>query len=660
MHHHHESDPPRDCQRSVWPGHALAVALGTVLLSAIAVRLWWLGDDAFITLRTVENLVGGNGARWNVADRVQTYTHPLWFLLLAGARALTGELMATTLVVSLLLSGAAFALILASTRSGTAMLATAMLLAATRAFVDFTSSGLETPLTYCLVAAFAGAIANDSSPAGRCGRALVLLALLVLTRFDLLILVAPAALAAGFGVRWRTLGWQCALAALPVAAWLGFACSYYGDPWPVSAHAKVWGHGLAAADLLAQGAAYLWFTATDDPALVATIVVGGLVAVCSRRTRWLGLGIVLYLGYVIVIGGDFMAGRMLLPPFVAAAAILARALHAFAAAWRRSVIVLAIGAAARHGLPAWLSAPSSEMPPTAAQIAANHGVCDERRFYARRFGWFGRERDLPRFDSAPLGGDPGPRWFWVMGTAGAAGFRAGVSGHVVDPLLCDPLLARLPAIDPGQWRPGHVRRRVPEGYLESLLTGENRIHHDGLARYFAALRTVTQAPVFDAERLATVWRLWRGDYDGDLRAFVREHYYTPPRVSATLRSLPGELPNGTLWYAAAPLRFVGDGGLAVACETQVEAERLRLQTVGLYRLRIRLRLLGAVVGEVTASPAAPAATADPWRVLGGLRTDVVKLPAATRFDELWIDAESPGPGYTIGPAALGAIQCEGR
>jgi hypothetical protein len=44
-----------------------------------------MSDDAYITLRTVDNWVNGRGLVWNTAERVQTYTHPLWMLLLSAA-----------------------------------------------------------------------------------------------------------------------------------------------------------------------------------------------------------------------------------------------------------------------------------------------------------------------------------------------------------------------------------------------------------------------------------------------------------------------------------------------------------------------------------------------------------------------------------------------
>jgi arabinofuranosyltransferase len=42
----------------------------------------WLHEDAFITYRTVDNLLNGHGAVWNVGERVPVYTHPLWFFVI--------------------------------------------------------------------------------------------------------------------------------------------------------------------------------------------------------------------------------------------------------------------------------------------------------------------------------------------------------------------------------------------------------------------------------------------------------------------------------------------------------------------------------------------------------------------------------------------------
>ncbi len=54
-------------------------------------RAAWLSDDSYITLRTIDNFWNGYGLRWNVIERVQTFTDPLWMLLLAAAYGVTRE-----------------------------------------------------------------------------------------------------------------------------------------------------------------------------------------------------------------------------------------------------------------------------------------------------------------------------------------------------------------------------------------------------------------------------------------------------------------------------------------------------------------------------------------------------------------------------------------
>jgi len=43
----------------------------------------WIGDDSLITFRSVDNFINGYGLRFNIGERVQSYTHPLWMFLLS-------------------------------------------------------------------------------------------------------------------------------------------------------------------------------------------------------------------------------------------------------------------------------------------------------------------------------------------------------------------------------------------------------------------------------------------------------------------------------------------------------------------------------------------------------------------------------------------------
>ena len=43
----------------------------------------WVSDDSQITLRQVWNFITGHGITFNFEERVQAFTHPLWFLILS-------------------------------------------------------------------------------------------------------------------------------------------------------------------------------------------------------------------------------------------------------------------------------------------------------------------------------------------------------------------------------------------------------------------------------------------------------------------------------------------------------------------------------------------------------------------------------------------------
>jgi arabinofuranosyltransferase len=632
------------------PRRALLV-LFAVAFAAVAVRLAWVGDDAYITLRSVENWHRGHGLRWNVDERVQTYTHPLWMLVLSFGRLLTGEVYLTAITIGVLLSTATLAWLLWLGRTVVAVALVGACALTAHAFGDYATSGLETSLTYLLLVAFAVAVVGTPSPR-RFFVAVLLASLLVCNRMDLALLCAPAVVAAMRTLSFRTVVGRALVGALPFAAWLAAATIYYGTPLPVTAHAKAFGLGIPAGDLAVQGLRYLWHAVVHDPVLVATLVAGFVVGLRERRWRWLAFGMPLYLLYVVKVGGDFMQGRFLLPPFVLALWLLANAPRLHPAL----LAVPLLGAV--WAPPPWFSGPSADHVSTApADIVAAHGIVDERRVYYPQQGLWSPVRDgvlefgaLNRLALAwPTERTTG--WVLLSGAVGSSGFGAGSLGHLVDAMLCDPLLARLPAADPDNWRIGHVLRRIPEGYLESLATGENRIVHPGLRRYHEALRTVVEAPVFAPERWRAMWSLWRGAYDADLAAFVAEHYRTPPRVPVAAADVATALPTGGFWFDQPRVRLVYEGGLEVAFAAPVQCAALRVQLSGLCAFRFTFRRDGHDVGRAEATPGGHA--------LEMQRLQDVELPVPATvgaFDRIRIDVVLlPHSDLMLTKPAVGAV-----
>jgi arabinofuranosyltransferase len=624
----------------------LAVALFAALV-AILVRLAWVSDDAYITLRTVEHWLDGHGLRWNVAERAQTYTHPLWLLVLTAGRALTGEAFFTTIALGLLFSLLATALLVRLGRTAPAAVAILACLATSRSFGDFATSGLENPLTFALLAAFALALAGEGSPQRRLGAAALLTGLAATTRLDLVVLCGPALLGAALaaGPRPATAA-RLLLGLSPLLAWLAFATAYYGTPWPVTAYAKAIAVGIDPRELIVQGLRYLWYVTTRDPVTMAVIAAGCAVGLgwARLRARLLALGVLLYLAYVVKVGGDFMGGRFATPPFVAALAILARAGAALQLPLRTGAAIaagaLALSFAA--GVPPYLR--SLQHDEDGSSRTEYHGISDERLLYYRLQGLWSSRREIP---VAGITSDRVLRealgrtrpLVLPCGVVGRFGYLAGDLVHVCDPWLCDPLLMRLPAHAESMRRPdredpwhiGHFARRIPEGYLESLATAGNQLHHPGLRRYYEALRTVLRAPVWDGERLAALWQLLRGELDADLRAFVATDYLHPPRLRAELLALSPPLPAGTYWCDEPRTRVVYAGGLAIALAGDTTASALQLMLHPGTTYRITLRRRGAAVAElVVDAEAIPQA--------GGLQPFEVAVPAgAGAVDEVWLD-----------------------
>jgi arabinofuranosyltransferase len=529
--------------RRLAPAAAVAALFASLL--AVVVAKAWVCDDAYITLRSVDNLLSGYGPNWNAGERVQAYTHPLWMLLLAAVSRLTSEVFYTSIGLGVLLTAVAAWILTRrlAPSAGAAALGLA-LLAGSRGFTDYATSGLENPLTQALTALYLVVFLElGAEPTGRrTGLLATLAGLLLLTRLDAAFLILPSFAWQAWRAR-RQVG-PLVTGLLPFALWELFALVYYGVPIPNSALAKL-GSGLGPAELLPQGGLYLLESLRTDPVTLPACVAA-VVLPCARRDAPLaaiGLGIALHLGWVVWVGGDFMSGRFLTAPLFAAAIVLARQAPPPRLAWSAAVAGLAIGVAAAGigGAP--------------AGAVDAHGIADERGFYAEQASLWSRRgrspwpdpqaaRDAARLqiewrtdpvlnilvDAGVVAGDetwarPGTAGpaaatqpVVVSAAAGFLGWYLGPGVHLLDIwALGDPLLARLPALRPDPilgivlpelaglpWRVGHYTRRIPAGYLATLSTGRNALRDPQLAAAYERIRLITRGPLLAPARLRAI------------------------------------------------------------------------------------------------------------------------------------------------------------
>jgi arabinofuranosyltransferase len=547
------------------------VGSGSVAYAILLLRTAWVCDDAYITFRTVWNFLHGYGLRWNVVNRVQAYTHPLWMFVMAGASAVTGEYYFTSILLGAALSVATVVLVSAQLASSTPMALLALsALAVSKSFVDYSTSGLENALTHLLLAAFFVTCAPSVVSRRRMLMLSLLTALMMLNRLDISLLVMPTLAA----VVWRARSlkpWLPLAAGLaPLASWEAFSLVYYGFLFPNTAYAKL-GHGVPRIELLQQGGLYLLDSIGNDPVTVSLILSALLSPWIFGARRETPLGILLYLAFTVWVGGDFMSGRFLAAPFLCAVIHLARQPLAprFSVGWAAALgVVWVAGLAVPR--PTVLSNASFGDIEEGEAIPGSH-VTDERRFYYRASGLLSAHRGVSMPDHRWLHiGEADQEYhvgLVVVGPAGFVGFSAGPTVHLVDRYgLGDPLLARLPAQVP--WQIGHFERRLPAGYAQTLINRKNLIEDAGMAAYYERLRIITEEPIWSGRRFRTILRMNLGGYESFLSSYgvakASLESASAAKSEGSAWNSPGlrlhalNVPEGVRWDSLAVLPSEGD------------------------------------------------------------------------------------------------------
>ncbi len=507
------------------------VLIVLLLLSAVVlVRSAWICDDAYITFRVVDNFWSGHGLRWNVHERVCAYTNPLMMLCMLVVYPLTREFFYTGILFCLAASLAAMAVVALglSRRLATGAVAL-LLLVGSKAFVDYATSGLENCLAFLLLALFfREAFTRDLRHDRVLKRLAFLAALVTLNRMDTFLLVGPTLVYAWWKKpSLRRVG-RIAAGFWPFLIWEVVSVVYYGRPLPNTAYAKL-NTGVAMATYLRQGLHYYANSLRIDPITLPTILSAVVAAAVVRRGRHLAAagGILLYLLYVLRVGGDFMSGRFFAAPLFAAVTlwcvtpVRGRARQVLLAAGAAAVVVTAV----LHPLTPVRQGGdySDELIPSLQDYHVNRGICDERGFYYPTCGLL-RWRQYPSM--------PAHEWtrqgetfrrlvetrksagYFLSPTVGMQGTWAGPKVYILDPLgLADPLLAMAPIPVDRPWRIGHMERRVPLDYVQSVVSGDNQMKHPGMARLFDALRRVHRGPVLSPRRWVDIWKLNTGQYD---------------------------------------------------------------------------------------------------------------------------------------------------
>ena len=421
-------------------GTAVRVSLWVSVAAVAVLFAWgswqrrWIADDGLIVLRTVRNLLAGNGPVFNQGERVEANTSTAWtYLMYAGSWvggpmrmeyvALALALVLSVLGVALLMLGAG-RLWAPSLRGRTAIMlpAGALVYIALPPARDFATSGLESGLTLAYLGLLWWMMVCWSQPVrGRPDSRGFISALAFVAGFS--VLVRPElALMGGLALimmliaarNWRRRVLVVVAGGFLPVAYEIFRMGYYGLLVPGTALAKD-----AAGDKWSQGMIYLSNFNTPYAVWIPVVVLvplGLLLMAARRRPSFLRpvlapdygrlaravqsppavVAFVLVSGllqgfYWIRQGGDFMHARVLLAPLfclLAPVAVIPVVMPdgkdysretGYWVAGTASLLWLAIA-----GWSLW-AANSPGMGDDATHVTYS-GIVDERRFYAQATG----------------------------------------------------------------------------------------------------------------------------------------------------------------------------------------------------------------------------------------------------------------------------------
>lgn len=528
------------------------------LFSYVFVINGWVVDDAYITFRTVDNFLNGNGLTWNVFERVQTYTHPMWFFVLSLCQYLISDFYFSAIIPSYLFVLAAMGLagygLYRKDKNLTSAALLTILLLGCKAFVDYSSSGLENPLSYWLASLFLYFLLlhpSDTSTFSlrRISVFFLIASLAFFNRQDTILLYIPLLLYLLFlNIRQRpvTLPLIVFLSILPATVWFVFSFFYYGSPFPNTAYAKSFSSGLDLSYKINAGLQYGFSSLSQDP-INHALIFGSFAWTLIRKDKpavFMMLGVLLYYTYIITTAAaaTHMGGRFFSVPFFISTLIfvyycqhnIARLL---------TVVILVVVAMINPVSPfktgtSWYHAPLQVAGPS--HIDTKYYVQREGGALLEQFGkqnithhpWYQNGSEFKQQpETVHIGGAYGGD------AVGYFSFSAGSKKRIIDLAgLTDPLLARLPAcIDYSKRvKSGHYRRSMPDGYAETIATLSNQITDESLREYYRILANVTRGPLFDVERIKQLLALTTGQYDHLIEAYVAHQtekhgsYCSPP------------------------------------------------------------------------------------------------------------------------------------
>ncbi len=441
----------------------------------LIIKFAWMSEDALITLRHVDNFLSGHGAVFNPGERVEGYTHTLWFWLITLLRFIGTPAKGALVLPGVIFSSAAlYLLFFVLWRGGDkkpAVSISGAVLIGMSSFIDFGTSGLESPLSYLFLIIFSIFLTGEKWKENPFLFGLLVTSM-TFTRpdFGIFLIFGIFFLLFQYFKKKTNLKVLIRFISSPILL-LGiyeiFRMGYYGAIFPNPFFAK-----SGSSSYFSQG--FLYFGDLLTGSAFPLIILLTILMIFYRRSDndykdrlWILSAGLFYAFFVTRGGGDFMHGRLLLPAVIL---ITVSSSGAFDKYFERSSVRRI--AAVIISFAVFLISLSVIPIQKRGGKNYNHGIADER------FAFYGNKifplKQIARDDHIFMWKTIGNNYRFLTEkakkkikiayhTVGFIGYYSGPRVNVLDRLgLTDPVVARRKIEKRG--RPGH-EKSAPFGYM---------------------------------------------------------------------------------------------------------------------------------------------------------------------------------------------------
>ncbi len=506
------------------------VSIAVVLVCINMLRFAWLSDDGMIFFRTIDNFVNCRGLLWNPGERVQTFTSPLWLMMESVLYFFIREPFIVAILIGVFFSVLSVILLFKIKKGGLGFIVCIAVLLSSKAFIDYTTSGLENPLSNFLLGVFFMLMTSEIYKNNGLKEFLLILiaSFAFLTRQDTLLIYLPLLITVFYNSYRKGKFIIAVMGLLPAVMWEIFSLIYYGFPFPNTFYAKI-NTGINLSKSVLQGLKYFYNSIKVDPVTLLFIFFSVIYSLYSGFKKHeinprflLSVGIIFYLIYILRIGGDFMSGRFFNTPLFASMLVIPDFQNE-----KQRFLSFSLFACIMF---AGLAKPDISI--ITGRIACFYyeeesGICLEREYYFLFSSLRAVLLEHSTITSLNKNVKKGLEYsnsddkVFVLYTIGYEGYYAGYKKHIIDYYaLSDPLLSRLPALSNS--RIGHFGRNLPKGYMETIISGKNMIVSPALRNYYEPLHLIVRGKIFNTQRLIEILKFNTGFYNKYLDTYLKE------------------------------------------------------------------------------------------------------------------------------------------